>query len=75
MINMESLKEQLDNLVDMNITDKLACIHDLYQNYEISEEEEEELYKYVDPYDDYNNVFEYWNDMDYENPLKVEVMA
>ena len=47
----------------------LACIHDLYQEYLISEEQEVSLYYVADPCDQYNNVHDYWNDMDYENPL------
>ena len=72
-INMNNLKDQLDKL-EMDIPSKLACIYDLWQNYEIEEKEEEELYDYVDPNEEYNNVSEYWWNMDYENPLKVEVM-
>jgi len=54
------------------IPQMLACIYDLYQDYMIDEPDELDLYFYVDPDEEYNNVSEYWREMDYANPLKGE---
>ena len=47
----------------------LGCIHELYQEYIISEEQQMELYKYVDPDDNYNNIYKYYSQID-TNVLK-----
>lgn len=47
----------------------VACICDLWDNYCCSEEQENELYSLVDPDEQFNEVSEYCNEMDYDNPL------
>lgn len=47
----------------------VACIHDLWDRYLCSDKQEEELYALVDPDERYNNVWDYCNRMDYDNPL------
>lgn len=47
----------------------LACIHDLFQEYIISEDQEMELYYLADPEDKYNDVWDYWNEMNEPNGL------
>lgn len=47
----------------------IACIHDLYQNYIISEDQEMELYEIVDTEEKYNDVWDYWNEMNEPNGL------
>ena len=64
----EGVKRKLSEL-DMDIPSKLACIYDLWQDYILSDEQEEHLYRLVDPEDKHNDVTEYWNNMDYDNPL------
>lgn len=48
----------------------VGCVYDLFQDYLISEEQEEELYNLVDPEELYNSPSEYWEDiMQGGNPL------
>ena len=47
----------------------VACIYDLFQEYIISETQEQILYQIADPFEDYNECSEYWYEMDYDNPL------
>lgn len=63
--------EKLDQMErdGFTIPQQLACIYDLYQDYRIDEPEEIDLYFYVDPDEEFNNVSEYWHEMDFENPL------
>ena len=44
-------KKWFDSHKEISVEQKVIWIHDLYQNYTISEKEEEELYSYVDPDD------------------------
>ena len=68
------LKEELKSMMTMYPVEIcLACIYDLFQNYDISEELEVELYGMADPEDEFNNVHDYWYDYDGVNPL-AEVM-
>lgn len=53
----------------MSIQNILACIHDVWQNYLIDEDEENYLYNIADPNEEYNDVHDYWYNMDFENPL------
>lgn len=61
------IEELKDN--GMSIQNILACIHDVWQNNLIDEDEENFLYNLVDPDEEYNDVFDYWYNMDFENPL------
>ena len=47
----------------------VAYVHDLWQDYIISDDQESELYWAADPEVKYNDVSEYWNNMTEENPL------
>lgn len=40
--------------------DVLAEVYNLYQDYLISEEQERELYEFIDPEEEYNDVAQYW---------------
>ena len=42
----------------------------LWNDYILSDEQEEILYTIVDPEEKYNNVEMYYNNMDYDNPLR-----
>ena len=42
----------------------LGQIHDWFQDYEIDEDEEDELYKLADQNDEFNSPAEYWFAMD-----------
>lgn len=53
-----------------NIPKLIACIYDLWNDYILSDEQEEILYTIVDPKEKYNNVEMYYNNMDYDNPLR-----
>lgn len=68
---MDNVKSKLIKMEKAGylIQEKLACIHDLFHNYLIDEEQEEELYKFVDPDNDFNNVHSYWENYIGENPL------
>lgn len=72
LIDWDGLKREINNLkTKCSIPTILAYIYDLYQSYQISEEVEIQLYEFVDPTDEYNDVSEYWWTMDTEdNPLK-----
>ena len=48
----------------------VACVYDLFQDYLISEAQEEVLYIIADPFEKYNEPSEYWREMDYANPLR-----
>ena len=61
------IKELKEN--GMSIPDILACVHDVWQNNLINEDEENFLYNLVDPDEQYNDVFDYWYNMDFDNPL------
>ena len=68
--------EQVKNRVISMVAKKwkteaiIGCIYGLYQDYQISEEQEQELYNLVDPDEKYNNCSQYWNELDYNNPLE-----
>lgn len=67
----DKVKEKLQHMKKdfWDISKMVACIYDLFQEYIISEEQEQILYKIADPLEEYNECSEYWNEMDYENPL------
>lgn len=47
----------------------IGCIYGLYEDYIISEKQESELYKLVDPEELYNEPSEYWWGIDGNNKL------
>lgn len=63
-------KNWFDNHPEYSVKQKVIWIHDLYQEYEITEKEEDELYAYVDPDDTIQNPAELWFDDDSVNELE-----
>ncbi len=51
------------------VKDILACIYELYQEYLITDSQEEELYKLADPDNEFNEPSQYYKDMKFKNPL------
>ena len=66
IVKLEGLKK------DYTIEQLLACVYDLFQNYQIDEDEENELYDFLDPKEEFNFVSDYWMKMDFPNPLMEE---
>lgn len=71
-IDLDGIKEEIKHLkTKESVPTILAYIYDLYQNWLISEEIEVQLYGFIDPEDEYNDVSEYWwNTNTKNNPLK-----
>ena len=67
---IEELKNVLSELLNKgtSIKDCVGYIYGLFQNYQLSEDQEVELYMFVDPDELWNSPSEYWNGQD-ENPL------
>ena len=67
----DNVKAKLEQMVDdgWEISKMVACIYDLFQEYIISETQEQILYQIADPFEDYNECGDYWREMDYGNPL------
>lgn len=69
---MTALKNALAKMKDegVSVPDMLGWIYGLYDEYSLSEEQEEELYSFVDPDDEYNEApHDYWYEWVGENPL------
>ena len=71
---MDYCKKWLDEHQEYNVQQKVIWIHGLFQGYEISEKNEEELYAYVDPKDTVQNPADLWWNDDSENQLEKAVM-
>ena len=71
----EMVKSKLEEMIEdgWEIPKMVACIYDLFQEYVISETQEQILYQIADPFEDYNECSEYLRDMDYDNPL-IEIL-
>lgn len=72
----EVIKKRLYDMMNdskFSIQDCIGCIHDLYLEYIISDDEESELYNIVDPNAHYNDVseyyYEFWDKFN-SNPLR-----
>ena len=67
---IEELKEVLFELLNKgtSIKDCVGYIYGLFQDYQLSEDQEVELYMFVDPDELWNSPSEYWNGQD-GNPL------
>lgn len=67
---IEELKALLTGLLDKgtSIRDCVGYIYGLYQDYQLSEDQEMELYMFVDPDELWNEPSEYWRKQD-DNPL------
>ena len=70
-VKFKKVREKCKDLLvkGWDVTLLIACIHDLWDEYLCSEEQEVELYNLVDPKELFNNVCDYYPDGDYENPL------
>lgn len=68
---METVKRKCKELMNDRMNPKyiIGCIYGLYQDYVISEEQESELYQFVDPQDEYNEPSDYWWAIDGDNEL------
>ena len=68
---METVKEKCKELVNDGMSPKyiIGCIYGLYEDYVISEEQESELYQFVDPREEYNEPSDYWQAIDGDNEL------
>lgn len=68
---METIKAKCKELLDQNTSPKylVGCIYGLFEDYIISEIQEAELYKLVDPDDLYNEPSEYWWNIEEDNEL------
>lgn len=45
---------------DLTVEEKVIYVYELWQNYRIDEDEEVELYDYVDPNDEVDSPYELW---------------
>ena len=74
IVDMEGIKEEINQLkMETDIYTILAYVYDLFQNYYIPENIEDELYGYIDPKDIYNDYSpaEIWGTIDIKNnPLE-----
>ena len=62
----ETLRDYVKKLIsEYSIKDLVAEVHNLFQDYLISEEQEEDLYKLVDPEDIETSPAELWYSGDY----------
>ena len=64
-VALEVIKKRLYDMINdpkFTIPDCIGCIHDLYLEYIINDDEETELYDTVDPNALYNDVSEYYYD-------------
>ena len=66
--NMYLAMRWFDEHPNISIEEKVAIIYELWQNYRIDDDEEEELYRYVDPEDKVNNPGEVWYDYNLNIP-------
>ena len=71
------MKSQYENRVRELLQTKsipwvVGWIHDLYENYEVDEEEEEYLYAIADPEERFNSPCEYWWCIDWDKDFTEE---
>ena len=69
--NMYTAMRWFDEHPNISIEEKVAIVYELWQNYRIDEDEEEELYRYVDPEEKVNNPGEVWYDWLWANNLDI----
>lgn len=67
----EMVKSELEKMIKAGweISKMIACIYELFQEYIISETQEQILYNIADPFEDFNECSKYYKEMDYDNPL------
>ena len=68
---IEELKMILSDLLNRgtSIKDCVGFIYGLFQDYQLSEDQEVELYMFVDPDELWNSPCEYWLEQEDRNPL------
>lgn len=68
---IEELKTVLSVLLNKgtSIKDCVGFIYGLFQDYQLSEDQEVELYMFVDPDELWNSPSEYWFEQEDKNPL------
>lgn len=57
-----------DEHSDLTVEEKVIYVYELWQNYKIDEDEEVELYDYVDPNDEVDSPHELWMGYDKKIP-------
>lgn len=65
--NMYLAMRWFDEHSDLTVEEKVIYVYELWQNYRIDEDEEVELYDYVDPDDKVDSPHELW--MGYHNRI------
>lgn len=66
--NMYLAMRWFDEHPNVSIEEKVVIVHELWQNYRIDDDEETELYLYVDPEEKVNNPCELWYDYNLDIP-------
>ena len=66
--NMYTAMRWFDEHPNVSIEEKVVIVHELWQNYRIDDDEETELYLYVDPEEKVNNPCELWYDYNLDIP-------
>ena len=70
--NMYTAMRWFDEHPDLTVEEKVVYVYELWNNYRIDEDEEEELYRYVDPEEKVNNPGDLWWDNDLPIPDIIE---
>ena len=66
--NMYLAMRWFDDHSDLTVEEKVVYVYELWQNFRIDDDEEEELYRYVDPQNLVDNPAELWWYYDKEIP-------
>lgn len=66
--NMYTAMRWFDEHSDLTVEEKVVYVYELWQNFRIDDDEEEELYRYVDPQNLVDNPAELWWCYDKEIP-------
>lgn len=70
--NMYTAMRWFDEHPDLTVEEKVVYVYELWSNYRIDEDKEEELYRYVDPEEKVNNPGDLWWDNDLPIPDIIE---
>lgn len=70
--NMYTAMRWFDEHPDLTVEEKVVYVYELWNNYRIDEDEEEELYRYVDQEEKVNNPGDLWWDNDLPIPDIIE---
>lgn len=66
--NMYTAMRWFDEHSDLTVEEKVVYVYELWQNFRIDDDEEEELYRYVDPQNLVDNPAKLWWCYDKEIP-------